>query len=91
MIATKKAKYSLYCLPVSNVRSSRMIKMAQLRLRLDDQLTKRRHPYINIKLKTVTKLSYLTGRIWWMAIDSDNLLAKKNPSKREYYQIRKKS
>ena len=62
---------------MSNVHSLRIIKMAQLHLRLADQLIKKRHPDIKIKLKTVTKIAYLTGSRFWLALDSEHPLTKK--------------
>ena len=58
----QKSNSSFHRLHMSNVHSLRMIKMAQLHLRLADQLIKKRHPDIKIKLKTVTKIDYLSGK-----------------------------
>ena len=55
--------------------------MEQLRILLDDQIIKERHPDRKTKLKTVTKQVYLTGIRWCLALDSDSLIAHKISSK----------
>ena len=78
----KQAKPSSCHLHMSNVHSSRIIKMAQLLPRLSDQLIKRINIERKIKLKIVTKLAYFKGRRWWLAIGSDSLLAHKTSWKK---------
>ena len=64
--------------------------MSQLRLRLENQLIKRRDSNNRIKLKTVTKLADLTGRKWWPPLDTNSLKLHKATAKQEYYQLKNK-
>ena len=77
MIEIIKAESYLRRLHMSNVHSSRIIKMAQLRLRLANQLIKRRLIDSKIKIKKVTRLSHLMRSRCSLDLDSYSLLIHK--------------
>ena len=69
---------------MSNVQSSRMVKAAQLRLRLLTLLIQRIDKEIKLKLKTVTKLAEIIGRRWRPHLDMTTLLHQKSKATEEY-------
>ena len=75
---------------MSDVHSYQSIRMAQLLLLLANQLIKIRDSSNIIRIKTLTKLADLTGRKWWLPIDTNLLILQKATTKQEYYQLKKK-
>ena len=63
--------------------------MAQLRLCLLHQLIKIRDSNNIIKIKTVTKITDLTGRKWWLTLYTNSLTLQKATEKHRYYQLKK--
>lgn len=55
-------------LHISAVHSLQQVNMSQLRLQLVDHLIERNKDGSKVKLKTVTKLSKITGRRWWLGL-----------------------
>ena len=74
---------------MSNMHSSRIVKLYQLCIRLATLLIQRKDIDIIFKLKTVTKLENLTGRRWWMTLDLGSLIHQKSKVKK-YHKKRKK-
>ena len=69
---------------MKKVQSIRTVKLAQLRVPLCDMLIKRKDNDKQIKLKTVSNLSKITGRRWWMHLYPTSLLQLKTKSKQEH-------
>ena len=91
MAAREKSNDLTSRLHMSIVQSSHIIKMAQLRLCLENQSTKRKEPKRKIGLETVTKLANITGRRWWLSLESISSARQKSTDKQEYYQLKENS
>ena len=76
---------------MSGVQSSRAVNLAQLRLRLSNILINRKEEDPKIKLKTVCKLANITGRNWWLSLDTTKLIKKRSKKKREYCKLKRAS
>ena len=83
-----KTNYSVCCLHMSNVQYSETVKTAELCLRLASIFIKIKDKESKIKLKNITKLADISGRIWWLPLDVDSLLQLKN-AMREYHICKK--
>ena len=62
IIARKKANTSVQSLHMSNVHSSRTVKLDQIHIRLATLLIQRKDRDIRVNCKTVTELENLIGR-----------------------------
>ena len=91
MKSRRLANEKVGCLRMSGFQYSRAVKMAQLRLRLSNILTKRKEDNSKIKLKTVCKLAKIAGSNWWISLDVAVLIHQITKSKREYYKLKRAS
>ena len=83
--ATSKANSGVQRLHMSNVQSSRMVKISQLHLRLVTLLIQIIDKERKIKLKTFTKISDITERKWWLSLDINTLLHQNLKAMREFH------
>ena len=72
-----KSNPSVRRLHMSNIQSSRTVKMYQLRLRLTSLIIQIKDKESKEKIKTINKLAEITSRRWWIPLDVNYILHKK--------------
>ena len=70
---------------MSEVKSSRDVKLTQIRLQLSNILIKRKEDNIKIEQKTASKLSRIIGCHWWLSLNDTALIHQIPKIKREYF------
>ena len=83
-----KANDNVRRLHMSGVQSSILVKLAQLQICIYNLLIKRKEEDSKINLKTLCKISKITGRHWWLSLDVKDLIHKRTKIKREYYKLK---
>ena len=81
--ARREANTRVCRIHIPDVHSSQTIKMDQLRLRLANQLIKRRYSSKIIKLKMATNISYLNVSKCWIPPDTNSFILQKATAKQE--------